>query len=216
VQQLNRMMFSGTTSGDEGMRAINVRRGRRLEYLTIGWNLLEGGIALGSGYVAGSISLVGFGVDSFIESLSGGALLWRLHFDDPQRRKQAETATLKLVGLSFILLAFYVGLDAAKALIQREEPDASYVGIVLAVLTLVMMPMLAAAKRRVAVQIRSRALIADSRQTILCACLSAILLGGLLLNAMLGWWWADPVCALLMTPIIAREGIEALRNRACC
>lgn len=198
--------------GNEGARAASVRHGRWLEYLTIGWNLLEGVIALGSGFLSGSTALVGFGIDSFIESLSGGALLWRLHLDDMDRRQRAEAAALKLVGVSFLVLAVYVGLDAAKALIYREPPEASYIGITLAILSLGVMPMLARAKRGVATQICSRALAADSRQTDLCAYLSAILLGGLLFNATLGWWWADPLAALVMTPIIAREGTEALRG----
>jgi divalent metal cation (Fe/Co/Zn/Cd) transporter len=197
-------------------RAANVRRGRWLEYLTIGWNSLEALIAIGAGLVAGSIALVGFGLDSIIEVSSGAALLWRLHLDAPEKRERAERIALKLVGLSFLLLAAYVAFDAAKSLMKRETPEESYVGIGLAALSLVVMPLLAKAKRKVAASINSRALQADSRQTDICAYLSAILLGGLLLNALLGWWWADPVAALLMTPIILKEGIEALRGETCC
>jgi divalent metal cation (Fe/Co/Zn/Cd) transporter len=200
----------------EGARAASVRRGRLLEYLTIAWNLLEGVIAVGSGVVAGSIALVGFGIDSFIESLSGAALLWRLHLDDLRGRERAETVALKLVGVSFLVLAVYVGFDAVKSLIYREPPQVSQVGIALAALSLTVMPLLARAKRKVAAQINSRALEADSRQTDLCAYLSAILLGGLLLNAVFGWWWADSVAALVMTPIIAKEGVGALRGETCC
>jgi divalent metal cation (Fe/Co/Zn/Cd) transporter len=200
----------------EGARAASVRRGRLLEYLTIAWNLLEGAIAVGSGLVAGSIALVGFGVDSFIESLSGAALLWRLHLDDLQRRERAEAVALKLVGASFLILDVYVGFDGVKSLIYREPPQVSHVGIALAALSLSVMPLLAHSKRKVAAQINSRALEADSRQTDLCAYLSAILLGGLLLNAVFGWWWADSVAALVMTPIIAKEGVGALRGEACC
>ncbi len=195
-------------------RAAGLRRGRLLEYLTIGWNLLEGVVAVGSGLVAGSAALVGFGVDSFIESLSGGALLWRLRSDEDSERR--ERIALKLVGVSFLALAAYVAYDAASSLIRRELPEASYVGIALAALSLVVMPLLARAKRRVAAGLNSRALEADSRQTDICAYLSAILLGGLLLNAVLGWWWADPVAALVMVPIIAKEGVEALRGETCC
>jgi divalent metal cation (Fe/Co/Zn/Cd) transporter len=197
-------------------RAALVRRGRRLEYLTIGWNSLEGLIAVAAGLAAGSIALVGFGFDSVIEVTSGAALLWRLHMDAPERRERAEKIALKLVGWSFLLLAAYVAFDAVKSLIQREPPEASYVGIALAALSLAVMPLLARAKRRVAASINSRALQADSRQTDICAYLSAILLGGLLLNALLGWWWADPVAALVMVPIIAKEGVEALRGEQCC
>lgn len=197
------------------LRSESLRRGRVLEYLTIIWNLLEGIISVGAGLLAGSIALIGFGFDSFIESISGGALLWRLHLDAPERREQAEYVALKLVGISFLLLAGYVAFDAIKSLIQREPPEASYIGIAIAALSLVVMPFLARAKRKVAIQLSSRALQADSRQTDICAYLSAILLGGLLLNAAFGFWWADPVAALVMTPIIAKEGVEALRGEQC-
>ena len=195
-------------------RAGLVRQGRRLEYLTIGWNLLEAVVAVGAGLVAGSAALVGFGFDSLIESTSGGALLWRLRSDEDAERR--EKIALRLVGASFLLLAAYVAFDAGKSLIYGEPPDESYVGIALAAVSLVVMPVLARAKRRVAAGLGSRALQADSRQTDICAYLSAILLGGLLLNALLGWWWADPVAALVMVPIIVKEGVEALRGETCC
>jgi divalent metal cation (Fe/Co/Zn/Cd) transporter len=198
----------------EAERAESVRRGRLLEYLTIGWNLLEGIVAVGAGLLAGSAALVGFGFDSFIESLSGGALLWRLSSDENAERREA--VALKLVGVSFLILAAYVGFDAVKSLAMRELPEASYVGIALSALSLVVMPVLARAKRRVAAKISSRALQADSRQTDICAYLSVILLAGLGLNALFGWWWADPVAALVMVPIIVKEGIEALRGETCC
>ncbi|MBA3765991.1 MAG: cation transporter, partial [Acidobacteria bacterium] len=129
----------------ELIRARSVRRGRWLEYLTIGWNSLEAVIAIGAGLVAGSIALVGFGLDSIIEVSSGTALLWRLHMDAPDRRERAEQIALKLVGVSFLLLAAYVAFDAVKSLIIREPPEASYVGIGLAALSLVVMPLLARA-----------------------------------------------------------------------
>ena len=192
-----------------------LRRGRFLEYLTIIWNLLEGIISVGAGLLAGSIALVGFGIDSFIESLSGGALLWRLHLDAPERREKAERIALRVIGVSFLLLAAYVTVDATKALINREPPEATYLGIAIAALSLVVMPLLARAKRRVAKELHSHAMEADARQTDICTYLSAILLGGLLLNAVVGWWWADPVAALVMIPIIGKEGIEALRGKQC-
>jgi divalent metal cation (Fe/Co/Zn/Cd) transporter len=200
----------------ETTRAASVRRGRMLEYLTIGWNSLEGLIAIASGLFAGSIALVGFGVDSVIEVTSGAALLWRLHLDSPERRERAEQVALKLVGVSFLALAAYVAFDAVKSLYYREAPEASYVGIALAALSLAVMPLLARAKRRVAAEISSRALQADSRQTDICTYLSAILLGGLIMNALFGWWWADPVAALVMAPIVVKEGVEALRGETCC
>lgn len=152
-------------------------------------------------------------MDSVIESLSGLALLWRLR--DGEQGQQREQAALKLVGVSFLLLAAYVAFDAINSLIQREPPEASYIGIGLAVLSLVVMPLLAKKKRRVAALLNSRALQADSKQTDLCAYLSAILLGGLLLNAFFGWWWSDPLAALVMVPIIAKEGFAALRGETC-
>lgn len=198
---------------ETALRHAQVRRGRRLEYLTIGWNSLEAVASIGAGLSAGSTALIGFGVDSLIESGSGAALLWRLRPDE--RGEKRERIALKLVGISFLLLAAYVALEAARSLIGREPPKASYLGIAIAALSLLVMPILARAKRHVAADLGSRALQADSRQTSLCAYLSAILLAGLALNALWGWWWADPVAALVMTPIIAREGIEALRGEAC-
>ncbi len=194
-------------------RGSVARRGRRLEYFTIGWNVVEAAVAIGAGAAAGSIALIGFGADSVIESLSGAVLLWRLHAHEADEER--ERRALKLVGWTFLLLAAYVAFDACKTLFRREPPETSLPGIVLAVASLVVMPLLARAKRRVAGRLASGALAADSRQTSLCAYLSAILLGGLALNAVWGWWWADPVAALVMVPIIAREGIEALRGETC-
>ncbi|HEX5706054.1 MAG TPA: cation transporter [Pyrinomonadaceae bacterium] len=205
--------MSAETLSQTSSRALSVRRGRALEYLTIGWNVLEAVVAIGAGLFAGSVALVGFGVDSVIESSSGAVLLWRL--SGGERGEARERTALRLVGASFLLLAAYVAFGAGKSLLTREPPEASYTGIGLAALSLVVMPLLARAKRRVAAELNSRALKADSRQTDLCAYLSAILLGGLLLNALFGWWWADPVAALLMTPIIVREGVEALRGETC-
>lgn len=203
-------------TGNQERRTKNtnlVRRGRRLEYFTIGWNLLEAVVAVGSGVVAGSTALIGFGIDSAIESSSGGVLLWRLQ--DGEEAEKREKRALQLVGVSFLLLAAYVALDAGKALWLQEAPDESLVGIIVAAVSLVVMPVLANAKRKVARSINSRALEADSRQTDLCMYLSAILLIGLGLNALFGWWWADPAAALIMVPIITNEGIEALKGETC-
>lgn len=198
-------------------RAVLVRRGRWLEYFTISYNSLEGLIAVIAGLIAGSIALVGFGFDSLIEVTSGSVLLWRLHADlDEEGRERVEAISLRIVGALFVLLAIYVTYDSVKSLIRREAPEESLVGIVLASVSLVIMPLLVRAKRRVARAINSGALMADSKQTELCTYLSAILLGGLLLNALLGWWWADPIAALVMVPIIVKEGIEALRGETCC
>ena len=202
------MILTGTA------RREQLRRGRRLEYFTLSWNLAEAIVAVGAGLFAGSIALIGFGFDSLIESLSGSILLWRLQgTEDGERR---ERLAQRMVGGSFFLLALYVAFEAGKSLLHREEPEASVVGIVLSVVSLIVMPLLARAKRRVATSLNSRALAADSRQTDICAYLSAVLVGGLSLNALFGWWWADPVAALCMLPMILREGIEAVPARSCC
>src|SRR3954447_16382408 len=206
-----------TTLIEPAARVTLARRGRRLEYFTILWNSLEGLVGVTTGALAGSVSLVGFGVDSFIEVTSGAALLWRMSADtDHCERERREARTLKIVGVCFLLLAAYVGADAAWSLWWRSPASPSTPGIVLAAASLVAMPLLSRAKRRVARGLASGAMHADARQTEFCTYLSAILLGGLLLNALLGWWWADPIAALVMTPIIAKEGIDAPRGRACC
>jgi divalent metal cation (Fe/Co/Zn/Cd) transporter len=171
-------------------------------------------VAVGAGIFASSVALVGFGVDSLIESLSGGILLWRLQAVATHATR--ERLAQHLVGISFFLLAIYVAWEGGKSLFYREQPEASVVGIVLSIISLVVMPLLARAKRGVAARIDSRALLADSRQTDICAYLSAILLAGLALNAFFGWWWADPVAALCMLPMIFREGFDAIRGRTCC
>ena len=197
-------------------RAAAIDRGLNLEYLTVAWNLLEAAVALACGAVAGSIALIGFGLDSLIEVSSGGILLWRLHADhDEERRERAEQSALKLVGLSLLLLAFYVTGESVVSLVRREVPERSLPGIVLAIASLIAMPSLARAKRRAASALGSSALRADSRQTDICAYLSAILLLGLFLNAAFRWWWADPVAGLVMVPLIANEGSEALRGKPC-
>lgn len=197
-------------------RKTLARRGRRLEVFTIVWNCLEGLIAVGAGAIAGSVSLVGFGADSFIEVSSGAALWWRMAHDaDAERREARERLTLRIVGSAFLALAAYVGVAALRDLVGRAAPEASPVGIGLAVVSLIAMPLLAHAKRGVAAGLGSRAMHADAAQTDFCAYLSAILLGGLVLNAALGWWWADPGAALMMTPIIANEGVRALRGDPC-
>jgi divalent metal cation (Fe/Co/Zn/Cd) transporter len=198
-------------------RATLVKRGRHLEYITIAYNSLEGLVAIAAGLVAGSIALVGFGFDSIIEVTSGATLIWRLHADlDEARREHVEKVALRIVGVCFVALALYVSYDSIKSLISHESPSRSVPGILLAIASLIVMPLLARAKKTIARGIASGALAADARQTELCTYLSAILLGGLMLNALFGWWWADPVAALVMVPIIVREGIEALRGETCC
>jgi divalent metal cation (Fe/Co/Zn/Cd) transporter len=200
---------------NERRRLVN--RGRRLSIVTLLYNSLEGVIAVVAGLAAGSVALVGFGVDSAIEVSASIVALWRLAADrDATRRDHAERVSYRLIGVLFLALALYVAADATLSLVRREEPSASRLGIGLAALSLVVMPWLAQAKRRIGMELGSRALTAESTQTSLCMYLSAILLGGLLLNATLGWWWADPVAALVMAPIIAYEGVEGLRGEPPC
>ena len=191
-------------------------RGKRLEYFTIAWNMLEGLLSVIAGMLAGSIALVGFGIDSFIEVTSACALLWRMSVDaDIQERERNERLALRIVGGCFIALAAYVSVESIKTLFTRHAPGHSVFGISIAVASLVVMPLLARAKRRVAAKLNSAAMKADSRQTDFCTYLSAILLSGLVLNWWLGWWWADPVAALVMVPIITHEGIEGLKGDRC-
>ncbi len=198
-------------------RAALVERSKRLNYATLVYNSLEGFLAVTFGLLAGSVALVGFGVDSFIEMTASAVALWRLRADvNPIQRERTEYLTLRVIGLCFLALAIYIGADAGQALLARTAPRRSGVGIILAGASLVVMPLLARAKRSIAMQLRSGALAAEARQTMICTYLSAILLGGLVLNVLFGWWWADPVAAIAMIPFIAWEGVEGLRGRSAC
>jgi divalent metal cation (Fe/Co/Zn/Cd) transporter len=197
-------------------RPAAVQRGRRLEYFTVVWNTVEGLVAFVAGMIAGSISLVGFGIDSFIEVTSGSVLLWRMSVDsDVHRRKQNEKRALRIVGVCFLLLAAYIAYDSIVDLWSKRAPEHSIAGIILACVSLVVMPILSRAKRKVGGALGSAAMQADAKQTEFCTYLSAVLLGGLLVNAVFGVWWADSVAALIMVPIIAKEGIEGLQGKAC-
>lgn len=198
-------------------RIALVRRGLSLTWLTLGYNSLEAVLALLFGVLAGSIALEGFGFDSLIEVSASVAALWRLYADvDPARRANAERRTHQIIGVLFLALAIYVSWQAATTLLTRTPPSESLPGILLAAASLIVMPVLARAKRQVAHALSSSALRAEAAQTSLCAWLSAILLGGLALNALLGWWWADPIAALAMVPVMLKEGREGLRGEACC
>ena len=197
-------------------RPVVVRRGRRLEYFTIAWNTLEGLVAVIAGAVTGSVSLVGFGIDSFIEVTSGSALLWRMSVDaDEHRRERNERRALQIVGVCFLCLAAYITYESAADLWSKRAPEHSIPGILLACVSLVVMPLLSRAKRKVGRALSSAAMHADARQTEFCTYLSAVLLAGLMLNAFFGLWWADPVAGLTMVPIIAKEGIEGLQGKGC-
>ena len=193
-----------------------IRRGRRLEYFTIAWNGAEALGSMVAGLIAGSVALVGFGLDSIIEVASGTALLWRLHQDlDPSRRERVEGMALRIVGWCLVALAVYILYESCSTLIRRQAPQRTVAGIVVAATAAVVMPVLARAKRKVAAGIGSAAMHSDSRQADFCAYLSIILLGGLLLNAALGWWWADPLAGLVMVPIIGKEGVDGVHGRTC-
>jgi cation diffusion facilitator family transporter len=198
-------------------RPALVRRGLRLEYLTVGWNVFEGLIAVAAGVASGSVALIAFGVDSIVETVSGVVLIWRLRAED---RGDLDEATLerverraeRLVGAAFMLLAAYVTFESLRTLLTAEAPEASPIGIVLTAVSIGVMLWLAKAKRETGEALGSRALIADSKQTRACWYLSAVTLVGLGLNALLGWWWADPVAALVIVVLLVREGWEALRG----
>lgn len=205
------------TVPDAPGRAALVRRGLWLNYATIAYNSLEAVVSLVAGIVAGSVSLVGFGIDSVIEVTASGAAQWRLRSDlDHARRERVERVTLRVIGWSFVALAAYVAVDSLTSVWLRERPERSVVGTGILVLSVVIMPALARAKRRVARALGSAALEADAMQTSLCAYLSVIALAGVALNTLFGWWWCDPAAALAMVPIIAKEGVQGIRGEARC
>jgi divalent metal cation (Fe/Co/Zn/Cd) transporter len=185
---------------------------QRLGVFTIGWNAAEGVIAISAAWMAGSRALAGFGLDSAIESISASVLLWRLSAErrDPQRAEHVERFATRAIGASFLVLAAFVAYEAVRSLALHEEPEASPVGIVLTAVSLVVMPLLAQRKSRVARLLHSGAARADTSQTLACAWLSAVVLAGLVLNAVFDWWWADPVAALGVVALLLREGGEAL------
>jgi divalent metal cation (Fe/Co/Zn/Cd) transporter len=190
-------------------------RGRQLEYLTLGWNGFEAAVALVSGTISGSVALVGFGLDSVIEMASAAILLWRLRSDRTARRERDEQIAHRLAGACLVALAAYIATESIRSLWLRSVPERSIPGIAIALAAVIVMPLLGRAKRKLAVQLGSSALHSDSRQADFCAYLSAILLVGLMLHWLLGWWWAEAGAALIMVPIIAREGVQGLRGKTC-
>lgn len=194
-----------------------VRTGFYLSVFTVAWNVLEGLIAIVSSYFSGSVALLGFGVDSFVESTSGIIVGWRFYYEMKERPQEqiekVERLAARLAGILLSILAIYLLADSIRRILGfGREPDPSLVGIILTVISLVIMPILARAKIKTAGQLGSKALRADAYETIACAWLSATTLVGLLLNAAFGWWWADPAAALVLVPLIAREGIEGIRG----
>jgi divalent metal cation (Fe/Co/Zn/Cd) transporter len=192
-----------------------VRRARMLAWVGIGWHVAEAAIAIAAGRAATSIALIGFGADSFVESVAGLIVVWRF----AERRQDSESAerrAQRLIGASFAVIGVYVGVEAVRSLIAGTHPEASWVGIGLAAVTVVAMPSLARAKARVGDKLHSSATVSEGRQNLLCAYMSAGLLVGLGANALLGWWWADPVTAFAIAGVALYEGGEAWRGNACC
>lgn len=205
-------IYQSSDPGTERPRLI--RRAQRLAWFGIAWHVAEAAIAVAAGLAAGSIALVGFGADSVIESVAGFVVLWL--FAAPRAGSaRAERRAQQAIAVSFYVLAAYVAVEAARSLILTNEPGTSWVGIGLAVVTLVAMPPLAKAKERVASQLDSSATAAEGRQNMLCAYLSAALLVGLGANALFGWWWADPVTALIIAAVAVREGRDSWRGDSC-
>ena len=187
------------------------QRAVRLAWATIAWNVVEAVVAIAAGTAASSIALVGFGLDSTVEVMSAVVIVWQFRGLAEDRERRA----LKLIAMSFFGLAAYVAVQAMLDLLRRSEPESSAVGIGLAIASLIVMPMLALAKRRNGIAMGSATVVADSNQTRLCAYLSAILLVGLILNATVGWWWADPIAALAIAALAVNEGPEGWRGETC-
>jgi divalent metal cation (Fe/Co/Zn/Cd) transporter len=194
-------------------RAVLTRRIRHLVTATISYNVIEAIVAVSAGTIASSVALVGFGFDSLIEVASAVAVAWQFSGHDPDAR---ERTALRIIALSFFALAAYVGVESVRALLGASEPASSAAGIVLAAVSLVIMPTLSYAQRRAGRELGSASAVADSKQTLLCTYLSGVLLVGLLLNSVLGWSWADPVAALVIAVVAVREGREAWRGDHCC
>jgi divalent metal cation (Fe/Co/Zn/Cd) transporter len=205
-------LTAAQASGTVGSRSLALN----LLWLTIGWNVLEGTVAVASGVAAGSVALVGFGLDSFIEVTAAGVLIWRLslpeHDESAERR---ERTAHRVVGSTFLVLALYIAAQTVYTVATGEQPEASGIGLVLAAASLMVMPVLGLAKRANARRMGSRALVAESTETLVCSYLSFALFIGLGANAAFGWWWADIAAALAMVPWIVREGLEGVRGEAC-
>ena len=195
-------------------KSILVRRALLLEYFTIGWNLLEGVFSIAAGLAAGSIALIGFGLDSFIEVTAAGVVAWRFgqHGLGEAEETAAERRAILVVGVTFLLLAAYVLYESLSKLIRQERPEESVLGIIITAVSLLVMPALAYFKRRVGEQVGSRALLADAKETLACSYLSVTVLLGLAANSLFGWWWADPAAGLAVVYWLVREGWEAVRE----
>jgi len=202
----------------DGPRGKRLRRGYRLEIFSISWNVLETVVGMAAGLAAGSVALVGFALDSVVEGLSASFLLWRLRSEATGSRtaEEAERRAIRLVSLAFFALAAYIGIRAVYDLATGARPEESLVGIILAIVSLIVMPVLAWRKRHLARELHSRALEADSKQTTLCTYLSAFLLVGLAANSLFGWWWADPVAGIAIALVAVNEGRELWNAEELC
>ncbi|MDG4782232.1 cation transporter [Micromonospora sp. WMMD961] len=194
-------------------RATLIRRVRLFVAATITYNLIEAVVAIGAGTIASSTALIGFGLDSVIEVASAAAVAWQ--FSGPNHERRERTA-LRVIAISFFALAGYVGVESMRALLGTDRPEHSTIGLLLAAVSLAVMPILSAAQRRAGRELGSASAVADSKQTLLCTYLSAVLLVGLALNSLLGWWWADPAAALTIAAVAVKEGREAWRGDTCC
>ena len=202
-----------TPAVPDSRRPLLVRRVRMLVAATITYNVVEAVIALAAGTVASSTALIGFGLDSVIEVASAAAVAWQFSGRDPEQR---ERTALKVIAVSFFALAAYVTVESGLSLLQGERASHSTVGIVLAAVSLLVMPGLSYVQRKAGRELGSASAVADSKQTLLCTYLSAVLLVGLVVNSLFGWWWADPLAALVIAVVAVREGCEAWRGHHCC
>ena len=202
-------------------RPALLRRGLRLEYISLGWNLVEGGVAIAAGIIAGSVALVGFGVDSFVESTSAAVIIWRILAEtrnraEPDKIFAIERRAQKFVALSLAVFGLYLLFESGSAIALKERPEVSHTGIVLAVLSLGVMWWLARSIRRVGQDLHSHAIEADSTQTLACWWMSLSLLVGLGLNALFGWWWTDPLAGIAISGLMLREAKETWMGKDCC
>ncbi|RJQ77839.1 cobalt transporter [Pseudonocardiaceae bacterium YIM PH 21723] len=202
-----------TAEPDASRQSVLVRRVRLLVAATITYNIIEAIVAITAGTIASSTALIGFGLDSIIEVASAVAVSWQFSAADHRSR---ERAALKVIAVSFFALATYVSIESIRNLLSGEQAEHSTTGIVLAAVSLLVMPFLSAAQRRAGRELNSASAVADSKQTLLCTYLSGVLLAGLLLNSTLAWWWADPIVALCIAAVAAKEGRDAWRGQACC
>lgn len=207
------LQLGATWAVDPAERRRLGKRAQLLAGASVAYNVIEAVVAVSSGIVAGSVALVGFGLDSVVEVSSGLIILWQFRHPLPESR---ERRALRLLAFSFFALAAYVGFESIRTMITGADPHTSPVGIGLAIASLIVMPFLSWAQRRTGRALGSNAVVADSTQTLLCTYLSAVLLVGLLLNATLGWSWADPIAGLIIAAVAVREGVEAWRGEGCC